>query len=76
MTDYNRIVKFGLSNRTDKAMAGLIKLNLWNQFDLGYAYETQFGKQVIANAGNTHKLFLRYRINTAVVRTIADASGD
>ncbi len=76
MTDYKQILKFGLSYRTDKAMAGLVKLNLWNQFDLGYAYETQFGKQVIANAGNTHELFLRYRFNTAVVRTIADASED
>ncbi|WP_346321080.1 type IX secretion system membrane protein PorP/SprF [Chitinophaga sp. YIM B06452] len=53
------IVGIGASYRTGDAIAGLLELQLSNQFRLGYAYDHSISNLVKYNQG-THEIMLRY----------------
>lgn len=53
------IVGIGASYRTSEAVAGLLELQLTNQFRLGYAYDHSLSDLVKYNQG-THEVMLRF----------------
>ncbi len=57
--DFNRRFSLGASYRFDESISGLFLFKISNGFDLGYAYETAWERQVDGIDNGTHELFMR-----------------
>jgi len=57
--DYNNTIAFGLSYRTQDAIAGMIQLHINDQIIFGYSFDQTISDLKQYNNGS-HEVFLRY----------------
>lgn len=58
----SELADFGLTYRTDNAIAGMTMFKVSNNFKLGYAYEYITSKELLGRANGSHELVLRYKL--------------
>jgi len=59
IVDFNNLIGFGLSYRTQDAIAGMVQLHITDQLIFGYSYDHTISKLQKYNNGS-HEIFLRY----------------
>ena len=57
--DYNNMIAFGLSYRTQDAIAGMVQLHINDQIIFGYSFDQTISNLQQYNNGS-HEVFLRY----------------
>ncbi|MEM1258499.1 MAG: type IX secretion system membrane protein PorP/SprF [Bacteroidota bacterium] len=60
--DFNRRFSLGASYRFDESISGLFLFKISSGFDLGYAYETAWEREVDGIDNGTHELFMRLQL--------------
>lgn len=60
LVTFSERFSIGAAYRTDRAISGIVSLELSKRITLGYAYESSLRTELQASAGNTHELVFRF----------------
>jgi len=55
-------LEIGLSYRTDNAVSGLFKIDVYDWMNIGYAYESSIRSDIINVSGGSHEFFFRLEL--------------
>lgn len=59
-TVFNEKLDLGVTYRTDKSLAGMVKFSISKKLHLGFAYEYMMQNNLLARVNNTNELFLKF----------------